>query len=766
MYRYDAWMEQSEVSPRHLQDLNTNPLGHRAVILSIPGVPLASVVLHVSQTGLEEDDCVRVHPLLYEFLSEVEESVSTDTVIFSAVSEAKSVAIAPLQQGPLYPTTENRRWMIRTLPVYDLPIASNLQLECIFLEPQLNNQIERISHEERQHLVKAALLGRIIKEDSVLLLPTYLGSAVVKVQTILTHSSDQIIQKDAAYRVLLDSKEWNVAVSGLISTRVPQNPTSVRPTITIPGYEFLLEELLQLVCLHGTPSAPTGILVTGCPGVGKSRLITCLAMAYAERIQQQQQRQRQRLNESPVKAVAYTYVQDLIFRAATEADLLQNVILPDIQNCSLWIIDDLHFLERDDSDEWSQLDSEYIMVQSALLEAIDALRDSCIILGIGQVSTKLPTAFTKTGRLEKLVEMHSPSQAQRTDMWNSILRGEVSCDETRRVWSLALADATAGCIASDLVRVLNNARTRWMAKNGQLEVSSGLPWEELKDAVRSYIPSQLAELDVKKGVHDATLSWRDVHRESWSGFGGYEKVKNDIFRQVVVPWKRFLQNTDSKSWLDPPTGVLFHGHSGCGKTEAAKCLANSLGVSIVHVKASDILDKWLGGSEAILRSLFAKARAAAPCILFLDEIDAIAINRAEDDSNEYSSRILSTLLNEMDGISSAMQKRRILVVACTNRLEALDAALLRPGRLEEHFLLDKPNREYLVQILKLYLDKIPLSNDVNLQTLADSLLVGKATGADVEGICREACFHAFRYENDPEKLVLTNEAFQHVIQHL
>lgn len=123
MYRYDAWMEQSEVSPRHLQDLNTNPLGHRAVILSIPGVPLASVVLHVSQTGLEEDDCVRVHPLLYEFLSEVEESVSTDTVIFSAVSEAKSVAIAPLQQGPLYPTTENRRWMIRTLPVYDLPIA-------------------------------------------------------------------------------------------------------------------------------------------------------------------------------------------------------------------------------------------------------------------------------------------------------------------------------------------------------------------------------------------------------------------------------------------------------------------------------------------------------------------------------------------------------------------------------------------------------------------------------------------------------------------
>jgi SpoVK/Ycf46/Vps4 family AAA+-type ATPase len=116
-------------------------------------------------------------------------------------------------------------------------------------------------------------------------------------------------------------------------------------------------------------------------------------------------------------------------------------------------------------------------------------------------------------------------------------------------------------------------------------------------------------------------------------------------------------------------------------------MADSLQLPMIQVRAADILDKWLGGSEALLRSLFSRARAASPCILFLDEIDAIANNREEDDTNDFTSRILSTLLNEMDGVSSAIQKSRVLVVACTNRLGSLDSALLRPGRLQEHFYL-------------------------------------------------------------------------------
>ena len=265
------------------------------------------------------------------------------------------------------------------------------------------------------------------------------------------------------------------------------------------------------------------------------------------------------------------------------------------------------------------------------------------------------------------------------------------------------------------------------------------------------------------------MSWKEIHRESWKKFGGYEKLKRDVFRQVVVPWKQFLQRSENpdaledNSWLDPPAGVLFHGRSGCGKTEAAKCLATSVGLAMIQVRASDVLNKWLGGSEALLRSLFSRARSAAPCILLIDDIDSIACNRAEDDTNDSSSRILSTLLNELDGVSSDVRKSKILVMACTNRIESLDAALLRPGRLQEHFEVLTPNLQDMTSILNLYLTKIPIDEDVIVDRLANSLVAKNVTGAEVEGLCREVCLSAFRQADASDHLVITREVFEEVI---
>ncbi len=143
----------------------------------------------------------------------------------------------------------------------------------------------------------------------------------------------------------------------------------------------------------------------------------------------------------------------------------------------------------------------------------------------------------------------------------------------------------------------------------------------------------------------------------------------------------------------------------------------------------------------MIRSLFARARAASPCILFFDEIDAIATNREDDGSSvDVSSRILTTFLNEMDGISSGGDTRsNILVVACTNRLETLDAALLRPGRLDEHVLLPMPAASDVADMLELHLSKVPRSDDVNVIELAELLVELGASGADVEGMCRDTC---------------------------
>lgn len=172
------------------------------------------------------------------------------------------------------------------------------------------------------------------------------------------------------------------------------------------------------------------------------------------------------------------------------------------------------------------------------------------------------------------------------------------------------------------------------------------------------------------------------------------------------------------------------------------------------------MDQWLGGSEAAIRSLFARARSASPCILFFDEIDAIASNREDDGASaDVTSRVLTTFLNEMDGISSGGNAiGGVLVVACTNRLEALDAALLRPGRLDEHVLLEMPVMADVHEILKLYLSKVPLHENVSTSKLSELFVELNASGADVEGVCRDACSRAIRDKTRPSSdLVLSRD---------
>lgn len=297
---------------------------------------------------------------------------------------------------------------------------------------------------------------------------------------------------------------------------------------------------------------------------------------------------------------------------------------------------------------------------------------------------------------------------------------------------------------------------------------SSLEWEDLKDAARTVVPSQLALLDVvKPTLHNVTdtSDWESIHSQSWKRLSGYASVKKRVYRTIVLPWRRiFLSDGLSNKMLTgavvPPSGVLFHGPSGCGKTMAAGCLASSLGLPMIQVRAADVLDKWLGGSEATIRSLFTRARSAAPCVLFFDEIDAIATNRSTDsDTVDVMSRVLSTLLNEMDGISTNRLAPRVLVVACTNRRDSLDAALLRPGRLDEHIEMN-PLRavDEVEAVLRQYLSRAPLESSVGLHTVAQELVDTRPrSGAELEGICKNAVLRAMRRMNKDGLICVTDE---------
>jgi transitional endoplasmic reticulum ATPase len=190
-------------------------------------------------------------------------------------------------------------------------------------------------------------------------------------------------------------------------------------------------------------------------------------------------------------------------------------------------------------------------------------------------------------------------------------------------------------------------------------------------------------------------------------------------------------------------------------------LSLSLSLFLLQIRASDVLNRWLGGSEATIRSIFARARSAAPCILFFDDLDALASTRDEgQDDDAVVSRILSTFLNEIDGVTrnnnsndDRASTSEILIISATNRLESIDAALLRPGRLEEHVYLPIPPTPLdCKEIFQIHSRNFPLGPDVDLDLIGTLLhRTGVATGATIEGLCREVCLNVLRQHGDKVK---------------
>lgn len=211
--------------------------------------------------------------------------------------------------------------------------------------------------------------------------------------------------------------------------------------------------------------------------------------------------------------------------------------------------------------------------------------------------------------------------------------------------------------------------------------------------------------------------------------------------------------------MSPSKGVLFYGPPGCGKTLLAKAVANETQANFISIKGPELLTMWFGESEANVRDTFAKARAAAPCVLFFDELDSIAQQRggSSGDAGGAGDRVMNQLLTEMDGVGA---KKNVFIIGATNRPDIIDPALMRPGRLDQLIYIPMPDFESRLSILKATLRKSPLNKDVDLSYLASQ--TEKFTGADLTEICQRAAKIAIR-ENiarDMEREQVRAEAMQ------
>ena len=240
---------------------------------------------------------------------------------------------------------------------------------------------------------------------------------------------------------------------------------------------------------------------------------------------------------------------------------------------------------------------------------------------------------------------------------------------------------------------------------------------------------------------------RRIPRVTWEDIGDLEEAKQKI--REIVEWPMKHPELFKHLGIEPPKGILLHGPPGTGKTLLAKALANEIGAYFIAINGPEIMSKYYGESEQRLREIFKEAEENAPAIIFIDEIDSIAPRR-EEVTGEVEKRVVAQLLTLMDGLK---ERGRVIVIGATNRPEAVDPALRRPGRFDREIVIPPPDKRARREILAVHTRNMPLAEDVDLDKIAE--MTHGYTGADIAALVKEAALAALRRFISEEKIDLS-----------
>ncbi|KAK4474582.1 hypothetical protein MN116_001722 [Schistosoma mekongi] len=377
-------------------------------------------------------------------------------------------------------------------------------------------------------------------------------------------------------------------------------------------------------------------------------------------------------------------------------------------------------------------------IVSQLLTLMDGLkqRSHVIVMAATNRPNSVDPALRRFGRFDREIEIGIPDSIGRLE----ILRIHTkNVRLAKDVDLVQIANEAHGHVGADLASLCSEAALQQIRNKMDLidleddtidaEVLNSLAvtMDDFRWALGKSNPSALRETTV------------EVPNVTWDDIGGLENVKRELQELVQYP----VEHPDKflKFGMTPSKGVLFYGPPGCGKTLLAKAIASECQANFISIKGPELLTMWFGESEANVRDIFDKARQAAPCVLFFDELDSIAKARGGSvgDAGGAADRVINQLLTEMDGMSA---KKNVFIIGATNRPDIIDGAILRPGRLDQLIYIPLPDEPSRVNILKANLRKSPIAKDVDINFLAK--VTHGFSGADLTEICQRACKQAIR----------------------
>lgn len=404
-------------------------------------------------------------------------------------------------------------------------------------------------------------------------------------------------------------------------------------------------------------------------------------------------------------------------------------------NCTTVLIRHIEALTADRMTSALKEAAEEVRVLVATTTELDKVPEGVRSLFTHELEISAPDELEREGILEEIVEERSVLLAHDVDLGSVALK-------------------TAALVAGDLLDIVERAIT---AKQERLEALINKPTNQTEDSVR-IIPRDLlvsggenvrcvTKADFNLAVDAARKSFADsigapkIPNVSWEDVGGLESVKDAVIETIQLPLERpelFAKGMKKRS------GILFYGPPGTGKTLLAKAIATEFSLNFFSVKGPELLNMYIGESEANVRRVFQRARDARPCVIFFDELDSVAPKRGnQGDSGGVMDRIVSQLLAELDGMSDGDEGRGgVFVIGATNRPDLLDQALLRPGRFDKMLYLGvSDSHEKQLTILNALTRKFTMHPNLSLQRVANSLPF-TYTGADLYAICSDAMLKA------------------------
>ena len=572
---------------------------------------------------------------------------------------------------------------------------------------------EKIAAEGLQEYMIYNYLNHVFTTGDSVSLNTQMGGRVQFIVTSTKPSKPVLVTENTVFKLGAMTKAVDSSVPRITYDELgglKKEVQKIREMVELPMRH---PELFDKIGVE----APKGVLLYGPPGTGK----TLLAKAVA--------------GETNAHFISLSGPEIMGKHYGESEERIREIFTQAEENApSIIFIDEIDSIAPKRDEVSGELEKRIV---SQLLTLMDGMksRGKVVVIAATNRPDSIDPALRRPGRFDREIEIGIPDDEGRFDILSIHTRG-MPIDQ--KVDLKQISKTTHGFVGADLEVLAKEAAMKSLRRilpeidydeekiSSEILEKIQITSDDFRDALKEVSPSALREVQVQ------------VPNVSWDDVGGLDELKDELKEAVEWP----IKYKDAYDYVDveSPKGILLHGPPGTGKTLIAKALAKMTESNFISIKGPELLSKWVGESEKGVREIFRKARQAAPCIIFLDEVDALVPRRGSGGSDSHvTENVVSQILTEIDGLE---ELNNVLIIGATNRLDIVDEALLRPGRFDRIIKGPNPDEKGRQHIFEIHTKKKPLANDVKIPEIVK--ITDDFSGAEIAAVANRAAIAALK----------------------